>query len=113
MIIEPINISTKAPEPPPKPKVETGDGSPGRERAEPRTDDAARLAEKVADVQSSLQLNNNVDLNFSVSQGSGDVVVTVRDGSTGKVIREIPPEEMRNFASKIDSMAGLILDRKV
>ena len=71
------------------------------------------LQKKVADIQKNLQLNNNVDLDFSVNQGSGDVVITVRDESTGKVIREIPPEGMRNLASRIDSMAGLILDRKV
>ncbi len=114
MIVEPITISTKTTSnPPPQTKVERADEIPKKEKAEPKHDDAARLSEKVADIQKNLQLNSNVDLAFSVNQDSGDIVITVRDESTGKVIREIPSEEMRNLASKIDSMAGLILDLKV
>ena len=105
MIVGPITISTKTtPNPPPQAKVERVNGRP---------EDAVRLAEKVADIQKSLQLNNNVDLDFSANQGSVDVVITVRDESTGKAIREIPSEEMRNLASRIGSMSGRILDRKV
>jgi flagellar protein FlaG len=114
MIVEPITISVKTtPNPPPQAKVDRANGRPETEKAEPKPDDAARLTEKVADIQKNLQLNSNVDLDFSVNQDSGNVVITVRDESTGKVIREIPSEEMRNLASKIDSMAGLILDLKV
>ena len=100
MIVGTTTISTKTtPNPPPQAKVEMANGRSGKEKA--------------ADIQKNLQLNKNVDLDFSVNQGSGDIVITVRDESTGKVIREIPLEEMRNVDSRIDSMAGLILDRKV
>jgi len=113
MIVEPITISTKTtPNPSPQAKGERADGRPEREQSEPKPDDVARLTKIVADIQKNLQLNKNVDLDFSVNHGSGDIVITVRDESTGKVIREIPPEEIRNLASKVDSMAGLILDLK-
>ena len=113
MIVEPNTISAKLPVPVPQPKSEGGNGRSESVKAAPDPDATASLAAEVADVQNDLQMSSDVDLNFSVNQGSGDVVVTVRDGSTGKVIREIPPEEMRNLASKIDQMAGLILDRKI
>ena len=113
MIVEPITIAIKTTPNSLQAKGERANGRTEREKAEPKPDDVVRLTEKVAAIQKNLQLNKNVDLDFSVTQGSGDIVITVRDASTGKVIREIPPEEMRNLASKIDSMAGRILDLKV
>jgi len=35
-------------------------------------------------------------------------MVTVREESTGEVIREIPPSEMLDLAARIDEMVGLL-----
>lgn len=43
------------------------------------------------------------NLEFSVDDSSGRTVVTVRDGSTEEVIRQIPSEEALRLASGIDS----------
>ena len=109
MIVKTITISAKTPDPPPQTKVERANVRPESEKTVLKSDDTTRITKMVADVQNNLQLIKNVDLDFSVNQDSGDIVVTVRDESTGKVIREIPSEEMQNLASNIDSMAGLLL----
>ncbi|UCH01215.1 MAG: flagellar protein FlaG, partial [Deltaproteobacteria bacterium] len=36
----------------------------------------------------------------------------VMEGSTGEVIREIPPVEILNLAAKLDEMVGLIFDQR-
>ena len=50
-------------------------------------------------------------LNFRVDQGSGRMVVTVTDGETGEVIRQVPGEEALKMAQRIEDMTGL-LDEK-
>jgi len=66
------------------------------------------------------QVNNFVkqldrDLEFSVDDSSGRVIITVREPETGKIIRQIPPEELlvianlvrENYSSTIPS--GILL----
>ena len=76
---------------------------------EPNTDD---LKELVADVQGNLKLISDVDLQFSVHEASGQVKVVVREESTGKLIREIPTEEILDLAARFNEMVGLIMDRE-
>jgi len=74
--------------------------------------DSDRLTELAADAQRNLKLMHNVDLQFSVHKASGQMMVIVREESTGKVIREIPPKEVLNLAAKFDELAGMLLDKK-
>jgi len=39
-------------------------------------------------------------------------MVTAIDGSTGEVMREIPPLEILDIAARIDQMIGLMIDQK-
>jgi flagellar protein FlaG len=52
-----------------------------------------------------------VDLQFSVHEASGEIMVTVRDESSGEVIREIPPSEMLDLAARLGEMVGLLFDQ--
>lgn len=72
---------------------------------------AADLKELAADVQENLKFISDVDLQFSVHEASGRVMVTVREGSTGKLIREIPPKQVLDLAAKFDEMVGMLLDK--
>jgi len=74
--------------------------------------DPAQLRELAADVMQNLKLMDNVDLQFSVHEASGQTMITVREESTGKVIREIPPKEVLNLAAKLDEMIGILFDKK-
>ncbi len=72
----------------------------------------ADLKELAANIQENLKYINDVDLQFSVHEASGQVMVVVREESSGKVIREIPSREVLNLAAKFDEMVGLIMDKK-
>lgn len=63
------------------------------------------------EVLQKLSTIHNVDLRFSVHEGSGQLVVTVMDSETGEIIREIPPRELLNLAVRLDEMIGLLFDQ--
>jgi flagellar protein FlaG len=52
--------------------------------------------------------SQNHQLQFRVDQGSGQLVVTVTDGETGEVIRQVPGEEALKMAQRIEDMTGLL-----
>jgi flagellar protein FlaG len=52
--------------------------------------------------------SQNHQLQFRVDQGSGKMVVTVTDGETGEVIRQVPGEEALKMAQRIEDMTGLL-----
>jgi flagellar protein FlaG len=54
----------------------------------------------------------NVNLNFSVNQSSGQIVISVVDKDTGEVIREIPPEVLQDLATRFQKSVGLVFDHK-
>ena len=51
-------------------------------------------------------------LQFSVDDSTGKTVVKIVDGQTGKMIRQIPSEELLAIAESIDRMQGLLLRQK-
>jgi flagellar protein FlaG len=55
--------------------------------------------------------SQNHQLQFRVDQGSGKMIVTVTDGETGEVIRQVPGEDALKMAQRIEDMTGL-LDEK-
>ncbi len=52
------------------------------------------------------------DLNFSVDNSTGDVVVQVIDGDSGKVVRQIPSEEILRLTERLDEMRSLMFEAK-
>jgi len=101
--------------------LSTQEGLPANQKTSQRDDNPeksvqtptlAELSELAADVQKNMNIIHNVDLQFSVNKDSGRIMVTVTDEATGKVIREIPPEEIVRFAEKFDEMVGMIFDKK-
>jgi len=84
-------------------------GSDSKEKKGP---DIAQLAQSLEETQQNIRMIHNVDLHFSIHQASGDVIVVVTDGTTGKVIREIPPSEILDLAAKLEEMMGLVYDKK-
>ena len=70
------------------------------------------IADRVADTRRNLNIMHDKNLNFSVHQASGQIMVTVTDETTGEVIREIPSSELLNLAAKLDEMVGILFDEK-
>ena len=73
--------------------------------------DLSQVSEVVADIQKNLGMIHDVDLQFSVHEASGEIMVTVREESSGEVIREIPPSEMLDLAARLGEMVGLLFDQ--
>jgi len=64
------------------------------------------IAERITDFVRSM----NRDLNFRVDEGSGRTIVTVLDGETKEVIRQIPSEEFLRMAEVLAENSALLLD---
>lgn len=56
---------------------------------------------------------NNRALGFSVDHKINTFVVTVRDSSTGEVVRQIPNEVVVNFAHSLEDLKGLLFNEKL
>jgi len=115
MLVEPVNISGKSLNPPAQARAPTVKGTPqkGKEDVKAKkTPDVSHISRMAANVQKNLRMAHDVDLQFKVHKPTGKVMVTVRNESTGEVIREIPPHETLNLAARLDAMAGLIFDQK-
>ena len=50
------------------------------------------------------------DLKIKVHNGTGQIMVKVISGADGKVIREIPSEELLNLAAKVEEMTGVLFN---
>ena len=83
-----------------------------RDVKEEKDVDKSNLTDLLPDAQETLNTMHDVNLRFSVHKVSGQVMVIVKDGSTGDVIREIPPSEILNLAARLEEMVGLLFDQK-
>lgn len=66
-----------------------------------------QVDEAVTSIQSFVQ-NIRRDLNFSVDDSSGRVVVKVTDGASGEVIRQLPSEEALRLAENLEEVRSLL-----
>jgi flagellar protein FlaG len=55
--------------------------------------------------------NLTVDLSFRLDPDLGVIVVTVKDGESGRVLRQIPPEEALRLAKLLRAGRQQLLDR--
>lgn len=85
-------------------KAEASEKSPvgNRERIE-------RMVEAMDNYVKSIQR----DLEIQVNQDTGDIVIKVLSRESGKIIREIPPENLLKLASKMEEMAGVLFQKSV
>lgn len=51
------------------------------------------------------------DLNFSVDETLGDIVITVTDRETQETIRQIPSEEVLSISRNIEEVKSLLFDK--
>ncbi|MFG3453413.1 flagellar protein FlaG [Stutzerimonas stutzeri] len=93
----------------PSSRTETGLSSSGAEgdaRKAEQTLDVGEAVERIRTQMHTLQRN----LNFSVDDSTGEVVVQVLDGDSGKVVRQIPSEDILRLAERLDEMRSLLFE---
>ena len=71
-----------------------------------------QIDETVAMLNSQME-KNKFGLGFSVDRVADKNVVVVRDTSTGDIIRQLPSEAVLKVAHSIESLKGVIYDRKI
>ena len=64
------------------------------------------------------KLNNdleplNTGLSFGYSEDVEQLVITVQDKNSGRIIRKFPTEEALKLAAKMKDVVGMIFDQKV
>ncbi|MBN2126355.1 MAG: flagellar protein FlaG [Deltaproteobacteria bacterium] len=69
--------------------------------------------ERVAEAVENYLLSIQRYLKIQVHEDSGNIVVKVISKEDGKVIREIPSEEMLNLASRMEAVMGVLFDENV
>ncbi len=99
---------------PPGPLKEAGFSASDRlqpSTAPAKAGEPESTAELVEKLRSQMQ-NIQRDLSFSVDDSTGDVVVRVVDGETGKIVRQIPSEEILRLTERLDEMRSLLFEAK-
>lgn len=71
-----------------------------------------KLGDAVEKANDIAQLFYNTQLNFSVDETTNKLIVKVVDGSSGEVIRQIPPEEMLRLIAHFDKIQALLFSKK-
>lgn len=52
------------------------------------------------------------ELRFKVHEQTNDIIVQVIEVSSGKILREIPPEKILNMIAQMMQLVGLLVDEK-
>lgn len=81
------------------------------EPAQGDKDGRVGLDNALAELQSRVQ-NVQRDLDFSVDDSTGDVVVKVVDRESGKVVRQFPSDEVLKLAEQLEDMQSLMFEAK-
>ncbi len=80
-----------------------------KESRETTDEKISRITELMENYVRSMQK----DIKIKVDNETGDIMVKVISEDNGKVIREIPSEEMLDLAARMEELAGTIFDQKV
>ncbi|GAC20844.1 flagellar protein FlaG [Paraglaciecola arctica] len=83
-------------------------------------DVSAEQIENAVSQLSEFVKNNSRQLNFSVDEGSNKQVVKVTDSESGKIIRQIPTEEvlklserLQDLQTEVGTAVGLLFNKQV
>jgi flagellar protein FlaG len=74
--------------------------------------DNPNLKAEIANLER-ISLAFNKKLQFVIDYGSKEVTINVIDPDTDKVIKVLPPEELRRLHNKIEEAIGFLFDEKV
>ena len=65
------------------------------------------------EIESSLIHSLNRKVDYHIEEDSNEVVVKIRDGETGEIIRQIPEEELLRLTNRISDFNKSTLDQTV
>ena len=95
-----------------KPKsIQTGSEKLGPESIPKNESNPTESQESASwDLENNLAQSLNRKVDYYIQQESNEVVVKIRDGETGEIIRQIPEEEFLRLTNRISDFNENILD---
>lgn len=85
--------------------------SPEKKEFEPKqSENTDTKLENIAQAMDNYVQSIQRDLKIQVHQNTGKLIVKVISEKDGKVIREIPPEELLDLAAKVEEMMGVLFN---
>jgi len=81
--------------------------------AKPAQRDLRETVQAVAKQLEDYVRSSGRDLSFRVDEAAGATVVTVRNASTGEIIRQMPSEEALRLLRRLNEGSATLLDRMV
>ena len=106
-------VSPKSSAPASEPVAKQGTSVSPTPRASPAARSQGESRERMAAVAQQLRdylRSNGRDLEFRVDADTHDMVITVREAASGKVIRQIPNEEALQMRRYLDEWSGTFLN---
>lgn len=94
------------------PAISTDMQEPSNSESQSDQNGRGGIKDLVSQVQSYLD-DLDFNLNFKVDDDTKDLIVQVVRSDTGELIRQIPPEELRNLRQKLEELRGVLFDGKV
>lgn len=82
-----------------------------QEQQEPDPEPESRRQAAHEAITRFLSLPNNTELDIQVDTEEQEVVVKIRDKSTGELIREVPEQEAASLFEKLREHHGALIDR--
>jgi flagellar protein FlaG len=107
---QPQDVGNAVPAPSIPPVASTADSS-GSSASKHSDSDAQRLKDAVAQIEKFVASTKR-NLQFSIDEGSGRVVVKVIATATGEVVRQIPTAEALKIADNLSKAGSLLFDGK-
>jgi flagellar protein FlaG len=86
--------------------TETDNGEPSQSQIRELIEDSIETLNAELD-------QKHILLNFSIDEDSDSLVVQVIEADSGKVIRQIPPEEILVLRKRLEELTGIIFDTQV
>ncbi len=116
MLVETVSMPASSPASTAKDGFPSGssplaDGEQSEDKKQPF--DLPEMQVMADDLQNNLRVLHDVNLQFTVHQATGQVIVAVTDRESGELIREIPAREMLKLSAKLEEMMGLLFDQKI
>mgnify|MGYP006288499865 CR=1 FL=1 len=94
-----------------EPTSSTSGGAPAKSSAGPSRTVMDELRESLDAANKRLELSDQ-QIKLTVDQDTGAIVVTVTDRRTGDTVRQIPSEDALKLRQRLDSLTGILVDRK-
>jgi len=95
-----------------KPRIPEAQAKLGRTQPSEAVPKKQDIGKSLDILQEAFRLFNR-RLKFSVNKEIDRVVVKVIDGTTDKVIKEIPPEEIQKLVARIKETIGILFDEQI